>query len=214
MSRTKERPKFIHKATTLEYLFCLGNMPKWSQVLFDQNNGKSYNDFLKWMLEKEYLKNDERISIKKISELNGYASAKISKWLREIYEDILELNETNPSLFYTPNWIEVELYLRYYDNYCSFRTSVPVLPRIYETFEFFFVKAKLDTYSFWVKDVRHIIEGNKTSITIFLEGGILNIYRELALSKALFEGSLDFLDIYKKFDFEIDNTLLGRTNLF
>jgi len=214
MSRTKERPKFIHQATTLEYLYCLGNMPKWSQVLFDENNGKSYNDFLKWILEKEYFQNDEKISIKKISELNGHTSAKISKWLREIYEDLLELNETKSSLFYTPHWIEVEPYLRNYDNYCSFRTSFPALPRIYEKFDFFFIKAKLDTHSFWVKDVHHIIEGNKTSITIFLQGGILNNYRELALSKALFEGSLTFLDVYKKFDFEIDNTLLGRTKLF
>lgn len=210
MPRRKERPKLIHQASTLEYLSCLENMPEWSQILSDQNNGKSYNDFLKWILQNRYFRNEEKINIKKISELSGYTSAKISKWLKEIYDDIFELNENQPSLFYYPKGIEVELYLRYYDNYCSFRTSLPVLPRKYETFAFFFVKAKLDTYYFWVKDVCFRIDESKKDIVISLEGGILNIYRELALSKALFEGSVRTFDVYEKYNFEIDELLKKR----
>lgn len=36
MARRKERPRFVHQATTSEYLYCLGDMPKWSQLLSDQ----------------------------------------------------------------------------------------------------------------------------------------------------------------------------------
>jgi hypothetical protein len=213
MPRTKERPKLIHEATTLEYLFCLENMPKWSQVLSDYNNGKPYNDFLKWIIQQRYFKDDQKISIKKIAELSGYASAKISKWLREIYDDLLELNEAQPSLFYFPGNIEVELYFHYYDSHCSFKTSLPVVPRKYEMFEFHFIKAKLGVHFFWVDEVRHIIEENRTYISISLQGGFVNIYRELALSKALFEGTVSSLDVYKKYAFEIDKEL-GRNNLF
>jgi hypothetical protein len=90
------------------------------------------------------------------------------------------------------------------------KTSLPAIPRLYESFDFFFVKAKMGISSFWVKDVRHIIGENGTSVLINLQGGLVNVYREFALSKALFEGSLKFMDIYQKYDFEIDQQLLER----
>lgn len=210
MSRSKEKPKLIHQATTLEYLYCLGDMPKWSQLLCDQNNGKPYNDFLKWILKENFLASDEKISIKKISELSGYPTAKISKWLREIYESIFDLNELQPQLFSFSGNIMVEFYIKYFDSYSSFKTSLPVVPRLYESFNFYFVKAKVGISSFWVKDVRHILGENEATVLINLQGGLVNVYREFALSKALFEGTLSFMDIYQKYDFEIDQELLKR----
>ena len=210
MRRSKEKPTLIHQATTLEYLYCLSDMPKWSQVLCDQKNGKAYNEFLKWILQQNFFKSDEKISVKKISELSGYPTVKISKWLREIYESILELNELQPQLFSFSDNVSVELYFRYFDSYCSIKTSLPVVPRLHESFEFFFIKAKLGFTTFWVKDVRHIISENETSVVINLEGGFFNIYREFALSKALFEGAIDIMDVYKKYDFEIDQILRKR----
>jgi hypothetical protein len=210
MNRSKEKPKLIHQATTLEYLYCLGDMPKWSQILRDQNNGKLYNNFLKWILKQDFFTSDEKISIKKISELSGYPSAKISKWLREIYESIFELNELQSQLFSFSGNVTVEFYIKYFDSYCSIKTSLPTVPRLYESFDFFFVKAKMGISSFWVKDVQHIIGNNGTSVLINLQGGLVNVYREFALSKALFEGSINFMDIYQKYDFEIDQQLLER----
>jgi len=210
MGKTKERPKFIHQATTLEYFCCLRDMPKWSQVLCDQHNGRSYNDFLKWIIEQRYFKDEEKISIKKIAELSAYPSVKISKWLREIYEDIFELNESQPQLFYFAGNITVEFYVKYFDSYCSFKTALPALPRLYESFDFFFIKAKMGTSLFWVRDVQHIIGENDAYVLINLKGGLANVYREFALSKALFEGTLKFMDIYQKYDFEIDGLLLER----
>jgi hypothetical protein len=210
MGRIKERPKFIHQATTLEYLYCLSDMSIWSQVLFDQNNGKRYNDFLKWILENQHLKGDEKRSIKKIAEQSGYPSAKISKWLREIYDGIFELNEEQPQLFYLAGNIKVEFYLKYFDSHCSFITSLPAVPRMHESIDFFFVKAKMGISSFWVNDVSHFITENETSVVVNLTGGMVNVYREFALSKALFEGTLKFMDIYQKHNFEIDQLLLER----
>ena len=210
MKRTKEKPKLIHQATTLEYLYCLSDMPKWSQILYDQHNGKVYNDFLKWILQHNFFRSEERTTIKRIAELSGYPTAKISKWLREVYESILELNELQPQLFSFSDNVSVELYFRYFDSYCSIKTSLPVVPRLHESFEFFFIKAKLGFTTFWVKDVRHIISENETSVVISLEGGFVNIYREFALSKALFEGAIDTMDVFRKYDFEINQILRKR----
>ena len=208
MGRTKERPKLIHQASTLEYLYSLGDMPKWSELLYEQTNGKQYNDFLKWILSKDYFKDDQKISIKKIAEVSGYASNKITKWLREIYDDIFELNEAKPELFKLGGDNKVEFYFRDGDNYCMFKISLATLPREYETFDFFFVKARIGTSLFWVKDVGHYVTENGISVSISLRGGLPNIYREFALSKALFEGTLKFMDVYQKRDFEIDEKLL------
>ncbi|WP_379968434.1 hypothetical protein [Epilithonimonas sp. UC225_85] len=214
MSRKKERPKFIHKASTQEYLHCLQNMSRWSEILLSQNNGKGYNDFLKWILEKDYCRSNDNLTITQISKLSGYPSAKISKWLQEIYDGILELNENYPDLFYAEQGIQVELYIRYYDSYCSFWLTLPAIPRAYETFEFFFIKAKTGWTTFWVKDVQYSVDHNKSSVCVFLEGGILNKYREFAVEKALFEEQISFRDLYDKFDFEIDDLILGRKRDF
>ena len=147
--------------------------------LFDQNNGKRYNDFLKWILENQHLKGDEKRSIKKIAEQSGYPSAKISKWLREIYDGIFELNEEQPQLFYLAGNIKVEFYLKYFDSHCSFITSLPAVPRMHESIDFFFVKAKMGISSFWVNDVSHFITENETSVVVNLTGGMVNVYREL-----------------------------------
>ena len=210
MARRKERPEFVHQASTLEYLYCLGDMPKWSQLLLDQNNGNLYNDFLNWLLQKQFFKDERKISIKSMAVQSGYTSAKISKWLKEIYEAILELNESQPELFYSSGGVKIEFYMKYYDSYCSFLTSLAGVPRMYESIDFFFIKAKMGISTFWVKDVKYIIRNNESSVLIFMEGGFVNIYREFALSKALFEGYLNFSDTYQKFDFEIDEQLLKR----
>ena len=78
------------------------------------------------------------------------------------------------------------------------------------SFEFSFIKAKMGWTRFWVKDVEYTVDNNKSSIYVFLEGGILNRYRELAVEKALFKGQISHRDEYEKFDFEIDDLILGR----
>lgn len=211
MARIKERLKFIHQAKTSEYLYSLGSMPQWSKILLNQNNGKSYNEFLRWIIDQNYFNEQEdKISIKKIAELSGYNSLKISKWLREIYESIFQLNEDNPSLFYKPNEVPVELYFRYFDNHCGLKTSLSAPPRIYEKFKFYFVNAKMGGNYFWVKDIYHHVDNGNHIISIYLQGGVLNRYREFAIAKAEFEGRLSYFDHINKTDWEIDEILLGR----
>jgi len=208
MSRNKERLKFNHNANTHEYLYCLGNMIHWSKILLKQNNKKPYNDFLNWIIINQYFNNiEEGISLKKIAELSGYSNTKISRWIREIYIDILELNQKYPVLFYDKSGYNVELHFKHYDDYCFINLTLPHIPRVYERLEFYFIKAAVGTNYFWVKDITYYIEENKVQVVVSLQGGHLNKYREFALDKALFNGNLNFMDLHQKFDFQIDDEL-------
>lgn len=207
MGRTKERRKILHEPSTHEIFYCLSNMSSYAKILSRQSSEKQYVNFLHWLIEKDfYSTRTEKISIKKIATDFKSDSAKVTKWIHEIYEDIFELNNDKPELFQTEG-IKVTMYFRSYDNTCTLFTSLIVLPREFETIRMYFVKAKVGIDYFWVKKVEHTVEEDKTEITLWLEGGFLNKYREFALDKALFQGWIHFMDVYDKHSFELDDEL-------
>jgi hypothetical protein len=182
-------------------------MPGWSKLLSVHVSNKQYITFLKWLIEVNfYNEREDRLTVKKIASDFKGDTAKITKWIHQIYEDIFELNEDKPDLFQI-NGIKATLHMRDYDNYGMFNLSLPILPREYEEFRFPFIKGKLGIDYFWVKRVEHIVHNDITSIDITLEGGRLNKYREFALDRAIFQGWIDYMDIYDKYKFEIDDKL-------
>lgn len=200
----------MHQASTSEYLLCLRQMPEWSKLLLEENNGKKYNALLKLFIENNFWVNEEKIVIKSIAEKSGNSSGNVSKWIKEIYLDILDLNECKPELFYKQAEIPVNLYINNYDNYTSFNVSLNLIPRMYESFYFHFIQAKIGTDMFFVTDVTHNITENGKSITINLKGGMYNLYREFSVAKALYEGKINYLQQFELYDFEIDDIILGR----
>jgi len=207
MGRTKERRKILHEPSSHEIFYCLCGMPSYCKILADQSDDKPYIDFLKWLIEKNFF-NDrtEKISIKKIATDFKSDSTKVTKWIKIIYEEIFELNFDKPELF-QGDGIRLSMYIRHYDNGCTIYTSLPVLPREFETIRFPFVKGKVGTDQFWVKKVEHQIEDDIATVTLWLDGGTLNKYREFALDKALFQGWIHFMDIYDKHSFELDDEI-------
>ena len=65
----------------------------------------------------------------------------------------------------------------------------------------------MGTDRFWVKEVEHEIADSGDLVTIWLDGGSLNRYRDYALDRALFQGRLHFMDVYRKPSFELDDGL-------
>ncbi len=207
MGRTKERMKIFHEPSTHEIFYCLSYMPEYAKILAAENNKKPYYQFLTWLIEKDFYKErNENLSIKQISSAFNSDTAKVTKWIKLIYEDIFDLNFDKPELF-QHDGLKIEMYMRHFDDRCTIKTTLPVLPREYETIRFPFVKAKLGTDQFWVKTVEHKIEGENQSVFLWLEGGYINRYREFALDKALFEGWIHFMDLYHKHSFELDDEL-------
>lgn len=212
MARRKERPKFEHKAGTLEYFHCLQSMSKWSELLYSIKNDKPYNDFLLLLLENDFYYSESGIKINKVAQLSGFPTAKVTKWLKEIYDDIFILNEEHPELFCNPQEIKVSLLCSYFDSYGNFTLSLPAIPRKGETFMFHFMKALVGTDYFFVESVSYEIEANTTSINIFLKGGVHSEYRDFALSKARFEGRIRYMDEVDLLDSQIDDLLRGKTH--
>lgn len=207
MGRTKERKEIHHEPSTHEIFGCLSSMPKYSEILSIKNQDKPYTEFLKWLVGKDfYNSSNEKITVKKMASDFKSESSKITKWIHEIYDDIFELNYDEPTLF-QKDGVKVALYMKHYDDACTFFTSLPVIPRQYETVRFHFVQAKMGLDYYWVKKVEHAIEDGNAEVTLWLQGGFLNKYREFALDKALFQGWIHFMDVYHKQEFELDEEI-------
>jgi hypothetical protein len=207
MARTKERRRIVHESSTLEVFRCLSGMPTYSKILLDNKPDKSFTDFLRWLIEINfYNEKEEKITIKRLSADFKTDTPKTTKWINEIYHEIFELNYDKPELFQRDG-IKVILYMNSYDSHCSFYTTMPVVPREFEALRFPFAHGKIGTDYFWVKKVEHEIEADTTTVTLWLEGGFLNKYREFALDKALFQGWIGFMEVHQKHSFELDEEI-------
>ena len=207
MPRKKEREKILHQPSTLEIFYCLSDMPQWSKILGDHTDAKSYKNFLDWLIQINFKKESEqRTTIKGLASEFNADSVKVTKWIHLIYEDLLELNYDQPHLFQQEG-IPVTLYLNHYDDSCTFHLSLPAVPRLYESFRFFFIKAKVGTTHFWVRQVDYEVSDNKKEIVIWLENGFVNKYRELAVDKAIFLEMMSSMSVYDNYQFQIDDRL-------
>ena len=210
MGRRKDKPSINHTATSLEYLFSLSSMTIYSEKLLDVDNGKLYNEFLKLLLEKEFFNDHQNINISKISKLTGFSTVKISKWLKEIYNDIILLNEEKPELFCCGNEIQVDLRCSYFDEYQIFTISLNTIPNKGDSFQFPFIKAKIGNDYFYVDAIYYQLENNKMEISIQLKSGVYNSYRKFAIDKAKYEGKINIFDEVNLLDYQIDEIILGK----
>lgn len=207
MARAQERPKILHTPTTTEIFLCLCSMPTFSKILLERYPDEIYADFLRWLVNKNFFnEREERILIKKLASDYGADTAKVTKWIKKIYDQIFDLNFNHPELFQT-NGIKVYMYIRNYDDHCSFYVSLPGLPREFESVSFPFVKSKVGSDFFWVKKIEHELSEDNFTVSIWLIGGFVNRYREFALEKAIFHERIHFLDVFRKRDSELDEEL-------
>lgn len=204
--KTKENEKFVYKAKTKEILNCFIEEKIWCKLLL--NHGKDYDSFLSQIIADDYIFLDGAKSIKDISVSFGLPANKVTKWIKDIYDDLIDLNMDHPLLFKS-NGIQHDLIFSFLDSKAYFTVWLPQSPKIGERFMFHFIKASIGTEMFWVKDVDHYMVNGDYSVTIYLEGREPNAYREWLVDRALFTGVLHFMDIYKKKAYEIDKYLLG-----
>ena len=97
--------------------------------------------------------------------------------------------------------------MKHYDDYASFKLTLPVIPREMETFRFDFIKGKIGTSNFWVEGIVYEICNNAVEVSISLKSGWPNKYREFLLSKAIFKNEIGLQEIHHSYDFQIDEKL-------
>ena len=122
--------------------------------------------------------------------------AHISKWLRAIYEDLFELNGSEPELFLADGEILCSFWFSGFreDRSCFLSFGLHALPHVGDHMDCCFVRAALGCDFFYIQGIRHNRQGGKTSITIDCEAGTeLNRFREFLLDKARFMNEIGFM---------------------
>lgn len=208
--RRTEKPKLEIRSSASDYFYSLCSMSDWLTILNKQESHKKYKEFLKWIVDENILDFDSEKVMRENAVKTGFPKNKILQWLREIYRDLIDLNCESPELFFDQEKVLIEFTFHYFGNYSFCTLSLPAIPRQYEEFRFPFINATLGTEYFWVKNITYLHDCQRTTINILLEGGFCNKYRDFAIEKAKYEGSLSFHDMYSLTDNEIDDIILKR----
>lgn len=201
----KVEKQIVEKPSTISVFYSMTSCPRWVNLL--TGNNKPYQSFLSKLNSVNFLKERrERTTIKQMADAFHFKREQLTKWISEMYEDIFDLNYDNPELF-KDEGIKHELYFKGFRTSASFTLWLKCTPRVFEKVDFFFLKAKLESTSFWVKDLQHQFDESEHTINVWLESSIRNKYRELLIDRALFFDRLGFMDVYRKNEFEIDDKL-------
>ncbi len=209
MARTKIKKEIHHEPSTHDLLMSLESMPQWIDVLL-LNTDKPFCPFIKWYSDQGFSKGiSGKLTMKQISIEFGKANGgKITKWVKDAYNEILELHLHNDELFKEPAGIKQNYYIQHYSDVANLTLWLPVVPRIYEVIHIPFLKAKFGLDHFWIDLVDYDITRDGLDITIWLKGGFPNRYKDMLYYKAVFQDRLPFMSKYHMFDFEINETLL------
>ena len=202
------------KLSIVSIMGALAAERQWMKLVM--NERKPYNKLIDYLLSEWTWKtgaprNSGRIdTVKHYADSLGEKPSTVNKWLRQIYQDIFDLNEEHPELFVNAD-----------EHMCSFEYSPPRLdggfwfnlglksvPRVGDLFSFRFVRPLTDQYDFVVKEVTHRFENGKMEIEISLKEKYYegDSYRNLLIAKARFLGYMDILDASGP-DYAVDEKL-------
>lgn len=201
--------KYEHKATTKEYLVALSYSPYFTRLLNPQ--GKSYHALYEWLIDNEKTLSDEDTplpSIKDIAAALKLDTAKISKQLKLIYQDIHLLNEKSPDLFKSEGQKLCSLSFNYLDCRAHFNLGLDIIPRIGEAFHFWFIKPVNGGTSFHVSDVVHSYDKGFHETWIYLSSEMPNGYLQLLKEKAYLNRDISFMELLSTTNYSLEEKLV------
>ena len=176
---------------------CLSDEPEWMKLLLDC--GKPYDPLLHELIRQGERTYEEIEALpkgyntaKRISERLGLKPGLVNKWISQIGEDIISLNDARPNLFYTEGEIPCGIQGSFYGTWFHWSMSLPVLPRTGDSFDFRLANLVIDISSFTVGGVTFIRDAGKTYIQINLEPGHGGLYKTLQRQRARFLGLTDY----------------------
>lgn len=195
MPRRREKKKYVfeYKASTNDYLLALAYHPSFSKLLLPTN--KNYGIVLEWLISNEdFLKNEDNSlpSIKELSQNLNLDRTKVSKYLKDIYDDIFSLNEKKPNLFMREGQYLCDLSFSYLNSRAYFSMGLDVIPRVNDSLSFDFIKPKNGGSMFYVEDVSHELDGANHKISIYLTSDFPNKYLKLLKEKAYLRHYITF----------------------
>lgn len=207
--KAKSRQQYKHKGSSREYLIALLYSHNYCEFL--NIKGKAYEKLVRWIIDsaKELSDSDNALpDLKTISKLTQIPYSHIAKYLRLIYQQIHDLNDSTPSYFKEPDQKLYELSFNYLGSYGYFNLGLDETPRTGEQFVFSFIKPQVGSDRFWVKGVNHEIYNGKQTIVIRLTHEQPNQYLKLLQEKAYLTGEIDWHEYYGFLSYDTERRLV------
>ena len=131
------------------------------------------------------LHHEYKYSISGLSVNFGIKTTLFVKWIHQIYSDIFELNTYEPELFKSEG-IRHVLDFNCLNHYASFTLwlSVPLHPD--ESFDWLFLRGKLNLSFYFVQQISHTYYKGEHIISVSLNTHFPNVYRKFIHEKAMF----------------------------
>jgi hypothetical protein len=201
--------EFKHKGTGREYFYALYDFISYMKII--NSKGKPYEMLYKWLIEFEKQfdeENEEWPTLKHIATEIQIDTQKVTKYLKEIYNEICEFNKNNPEVFVKLNQILCYLSFKYYEQSAYFNIGLEVIPRKGDYFSYYFIQPTLGHHYFYVDSISHNIENSKHKIRIKLVSEKSKLYTELLKEKAVFQNFISELSLVRMDNYDVKQFLL------
>jgi len=197
MKKKKNIKPEEYKPSIPDILKSLSAEPHW--IILLQGRNKPYDRILSdlhYLFQK--MNTDEKydFTVSGISKALSISTSNLSKWSRQLYDDIFELNFTEPELFKTEG-IKFDLNFEAFTEHADLTLWLNVSPRKDEIFKFDFLDARLRFSMFYVEEVDHEFRAGKYSTTVFLGTHTPNTYRRFLHDKALFYHLIGIIESFQ-----------------
>src|SRR5579862_574259 len=152
MSKINRPDCEIHKASSKEILYSLESEYQWLNLL--KSEDKPYSSLID-IIQREAQKDENDTppnpSIKAIAEEINEPSAKVTKWLNQLYSSLWDLNSETPELFRSPGY-RYELYFKntLTGQSASFTLWLEQILSYQDRFEWPFINGRLGIYYYYV----------------------------------------------------------------
>lgn len=204
-----------HKLKVKDIILSLTAEPQWLRLLSE--NGKPYQRFLEYFLSdsrrfEEYWETDyaKKNTVTQYAADLNEKSVTVNRWIREIYEDIMDLNDKHPERFAQEGDIicHFEYYSKSEDAGFWFSLGVECVPRVDDIVELYFLSAITNKSEYVVKEVKHRHYDGKMQIELHLTDKYLlgRHYRDLLIEKAAYLRLISISDMYDT-EFHLDDKL-------
>ncbi|MET3978336.1 hypothetical protein ABIB62_000904 [Mucilaginibacter sp. UYP25] len=150
-------------------------------------------------------------SIKALSNDIGLTSAKVSKFINQLYAERWHLNIDQPKLF-IPASDFCTFYFKdgFSQQYAFFNLKVTHPIDVGDSFSWTFLLGKFSSTTFYVESIDHEHINGEMVTSIHLKSGYYNNYRRFLMDKARMLDLIDFKEMMTLSDYKIDELLYHR----
>lgn len=183
--RYQECPKPPIKASKIIYSLSLAR-PALAKL---RGKGKPYDALIEVIMA--IGPDDKSPSSKALQEQFGINAGKFRKWLDMLHEDFIAAISADADVLQYTN-IEHIVHVRGKREGVSFLCRLPIIPRVGEGLELWFLMGETGDGAYYVEDVRYELSDDKMLVIVSVRPGYFDAYFWQLRARAKFEGKLPY----------------------